>query len=314
MLLTVTLNPAIDKLYTVDRLTDFTVMRAREVVATAGGKGLNVSRVASLLGVPVRAMGFVGGHSGAYLRELLAGTDIQCAFTEAAGETRTCINVKDLSTGRHTEFLEPGAPVSGAEYECFLSAYRLALAEAEAVTLSGSLPRGMPGDCYRTLVSLAREAEVPVLLDASGDALCLGVEAGPTVVKPNADELEQLLGAPAVGERQVLAALHALRRRGIKTAVASLGKRGALAVGPEGVFRAVPPEIQAVNTVGCGDSMLAGLALMEMGKTPLPEGLRTATALAAANALSPGTGDLAPQDFKRLLPLVKIEKLEENDE
>lgn len=313
MLLTVTLNTALDKLYTVDRLTPGTVTRVRRVQVTPGGKGLNVAKVAALAGAEVCAAGFVGGHSGELLTELLRAEcpAIRQRFTKTAGETRTCVNVRDDATGRHTELLEPGAPVSAEEYARFLESYAGALEEAEVVTLSGSVPQGVPADCYRDLIRLAKERGIPVLLDTSGQPLGLGVEAAPTLVKPNTDELEQLLGAPVSGEEQVLAALRELARRGVGYAVASLGSRGALALGPEGAYRAEPPRIETVNTVGCGDSMLAGLALMLRAGQPLAEGLRFATALGSANALSPKTGDFRREDFDRLLPEVRITKLEE---
>ncbi len=311
MLLTVTLNTAIDKLYTVEKMTPGEVLRVQTVSATPGGKGLNVSKVAALAGSEVCAMGFVGGHNGDWLLLLLreANPAIRQNFTKTAAETRTCINIRDDSIHQHTEFLEPGAPVTREEYERFLADYTAALKEADAVTISGSMPKGVPMDCYATLIRLAKEKNVPVLLDTSGEVLRQGAAACPTLMKPNTDELAQLLGEPVSGEEQVLAALKELTARGVKYAVASLGSKGALAVGPEGAYRVTPPTIEPVNTVGCGDSMLAGLALMLAKHQPLEEGLRVATALGSANALSPKTGDFKQEDYDRLYPLVKIEKL-----
>lgn len=311
MLLTVTLNTAIDKLYTVEKLVPGEVTRVQTVSATPGGKGLNVSKVAALAGSEVCAMGFVGGHNGEWLLQLLeeANPAIRQNFTKTAAETRTCINIRDNSILQHTEFLEPGAPVTQEEYERFLADYTAALEEAGAVSISGSMPKGVPMECYATLIELAKAKGVPVLLDTSGELLKRGAAACPTLMKPNTDELAQLLGEPVSGEEQVLAALKELTARGVKYAVASLGSKGALAVGPEGAFRAIPPTIEPVNTVGCGDSMLAGLALMLLRGLSLEEGLRVATALGSGNALSPKTGDFKQEDYDRLYPLVKIEKL-----
>ena len=173
MLLTVTLNTAIDKLYTVEKLVPGEVTRVQTVSATPGGKGLNVSKVAALAGSDVCAMGFVGGHTGDLLLELLEKENpaIRRNFTKVAAETRTCINIRDDSIRQHTEFLEPGAPIAEEDYNRFLADYTAALEEADAVTISGSMPKGVPMDCYATLIRLAKEKNVPVLLDTSGEVL-----------------------------------------------------------------------------------------------------------------------------------------------
>ena len=140
MILTVTLNPSIDKLYLMDSIRPETVMRVREVHNTAGGKGLNVSRTAAGLGEPVTAIGFTGGFNGQYLESLLARQHIRCAFTRVAGETRSCINCWDLSDNRSTEYLEPGEPVTGDDLRRFEDDFVRELPGADAVTISGSMP------------------------------------------------------------------------------------------------------------------------------------------------------------------------------
>ena len=124
MITTVTLNTSVDKLYLVEKLEDYTVMRVKKVSNTAGGKGLNVSKVAYLLGEKVSALGFAGGFNGSYVSSLLEAQGIRAGFTRIQAETRSCINIRELSTGRHTEFLEPGAPVTHAECDEFLSGYK----------------------------------------------------------------------------------------------------------------------------------------------------------------------------------------------
>lgn len=144
MILTVTMNTSIDKLYLMETIRPETVMRVKEVHNTAGGKGLNVSKVAAKLGEPVTAMGFIGGFNGQYLVSLISEPLVRPAFTPVAGETRCCINCWDLSDGRSTEYLEPGEPVTEEDIRRFLSDFDAALPQADAVSISGSVPKGMP--------------------------------------------------------------------------------------------------------------------------------------------------------------------------
>ena len=309
MILTVTLNTSIDKLYLMESIRPETVMRVKEVHNTAGGKGLNVSRVAAKLGEPVTAMGFTGGFNGQYLESLLTSPRIRCAFTRVAGETRSCINCWDLSGGRSTEYLEPGEPVTPEDVARFLNDFLAALPEADAVTLSGSMPKGVPEDLYCQLIRRCKAAGVPVLVDTSGSRLVSAAAEKPTLIKPNEDEIVQLTGKTVSGEADAVRCLRELYEGGIPNAVLSLGARGALLACREGVFRGIPPKITPKNTVGCGDSMLAGLAVAFARRLTVAEGFRMALAVSAASALSLLTGDFDPADYERLYPRITVEQL-----
>ncbi len=309
MILTVTLNPSIDKLYLVDALTDDTVMRVRECRNTPGGKGLNVSRAAARLGEPVTAMGFLGGFNGQYLESLLEGSGVTSAFTHTDSETRSCINVWDASRSRSTEFLEPGAPVSPHDWERFLKDFTDRLPSADAVTISGSAPQGVPADAYPRLIALCREREIPVLLDASGERLVSGIRALPTLVKPNTDEISAVTGRNAGSFPDILQALKELHGAGVACPVVSMGAEGAVLLCSDGSFRGTPPVIEPRNTVGCGDVMLAGFAVGYARRLPVEDRFRTALAASAASALSPYTGDFDPEDFERMLSLVRIDPM-----
>lgn len=306
MILTVTLNTSIDKLYLMDAVQPETVMRVKEVHNTAGGKGLNVSRVAAKLGEPVIAAGFIGGFNGQYLESLLASPRIRCAFTRVSGETRSCINCWDLSNNRSTEYLEPGEPVTPEDVARFLTDFAALLPEADVVTISGSMPKGVPEDLYCELIRRCRAAGIPVLVDTSGSRLTAAVREKPTLVKPNADEIAQLTGKPFSGLREAADSLKALHESGIPLAVLSLGADGALLACKEGVFRGKPPVITPRNTVGCGDSMVAGFAVALARRLSPVDAFRTALAVSAASALSLLTGDFDPSDYSRLYPLCDI--------
>lgn len=309
MITTVTLNASIDKLYTVEDVTLDTVMRVQEVCNTAGGKGLNVAKVARTLGEKTRAMGFVGGYNGQYLRSLLRAQDIEDAFTPVEGETRSCINIRNLTTGSHTEFLEPGAPITQENAQAFYESFLAALPKSRVVTISGSVPAGTPAGFYARLIAAAKAAENPVLLDTSGRLLCDAVAGQPTLIKPNADEITQLLGTSAASQEEIVRAARRLHEGGIAFVVVSMGAKGSLMVCEQGVFRATPPKLTVVNSVGCGDSMIAGFAVgMRRGYAP-EELLSFATAVSAANALSVQTGCVNPDDLPALHEQVRIERV-----
>ena len=309
MILTVTLNTSIDKLYLVESIHPETVMRVKEVHNTAGGKGLNVSRVSAKLGEPVTATGFVGGFNGQYLESLISQPLVRCAFTYVQGETRSCINCWDLSNGHSTEYLEPGQPVTQEDIGRFLSDFSARLPEADVVTISGSVPQGVPEDFYCELIRLCRTAGVPVLVDTSGSRLIAAVKEKPVFIKPNEDEIAQLTGHYILSRGEAVQALTELHGSGIPYVVLSMGEEGALLACDQGVFHGRPPKITPRNTVGCGDSMVAGFAVGFARRLPIEETFRMALVVSAANALSLFTGDFNPADYDRLYPDIQIEKL-----
>lgn len=194
MITTVTLNVSVDKAYHIKGIVvPGTVARVQKCVNSAGGKGLNVSRIIDFCGEEVLATGFAGGFNGAYVEDMLKKDGIQSRFTKTQAETRSCINIlaEDESS---TEYLEPGAPVSEKEVEQFLKDFDQIIDESDVITMSGSVPAGVPKDIYATLVKMIKNKEKKVILDTSGDYLKEGIKAGPTMVKPNDEELEALLG------------------------------------------------------------------------------------------------------------------------
>ena len=309
MILTVTLNTSIDKLYLMTGIRPETVMRVKEVHNTAGGKGLNVSRVAGKLGEQVSAAGFVGGFNGSYLESLIDTPLVRCAFTHVKAETRSCINCWDLSDGKSTEYLEPGAPVTGDEVARFLADFDRELPGADVVVISGSIPEGAPEDIYCDLIRRCRKAGVPVLVDTSGNRLVSAAGEKPALIKPNEDEITQLTGRSFSGPEEAARILRDLHESGIPYVVLSMGAEGALLACDAGVFHGKPPEITPRNTVGCGDSMTAGFAVGFARSLPIEETFRLALAVSAASALSLFTGDFDAADYERLLPEISIRRI-----
>lgn len=300
MITTVTLNVAVDKLYLVDKFETGEVTRVRECNATAGGKGLNVARVAKLLGEDVLATGIVGGYSGQYVEKLLEKDGVRNDFIHAEGESRTCVNIIDQN-GKSTELLEPGLTVSEKKKADFVEKFRKVIKSSEVVAMSGSTPNGCGPQFYVELIKIAKESGKKVILDTSGENLMQGVKACPTMIKPNKDEIKSLLGVDAESREDVIAAGKKLHDGGIPYVVISLGKHGALVVCDEGVFEGNPPDVKVVNTVGCGDSMVAAFAVGLVRRYTAEKALQFALAVSSANAMCKQTGYFYQADLDKIL-------------
>lgn len=309
MITTVTLNASVDKAYHMAApIAGGTVMRVTKCRNSAGGKGLNVARVVKICGADVKATGLIGGYNGQYLEALLDEDSIRHQFGKITGETRSCINILDPAF-TSTEFLEPGSPVTDEEIDAYLAAFSQIINDSEIVTLSGSAPAGSPKDIYAKLIQIAKKAGKKVLLDTSGDLLKEGIKAKPDFVKPNQDEIEALFNTKIQNMADVIQYAKKLHEGGIAYVVISLGGDGSLLVCETGVYQAIPPEIDVVNTVGCGDSMVAGFAVALERKLAPEDALKYASAVASANALSPNTGDFDPDVMQKLYEKTTVKSL-----
>ncbi|MGW5468181.1 1-phosphofructokinase family hexose kinase [Streptomyces chartreusis] len=302
MILTVTLNTALDITYRVRALRPHASHRVSEVTERPGGKGLNVARVLAALGHEVTVTGFTGGATGRVVQERLTGVPgVVDALLPVSGTTRRTIAVVDERSGDTTQLNEPGPTVTPAEWSAFQEAYDDLLASASVVALCGSLPPGVPVGAYAGLIRSAKAAEVPVLLDTSGEALRRGVAARPDIIKPNTDELAELTGS-----HDPLRATQDARRRGARTVVASLGESGLLAQTPEGCWRATPPARLHGNPTGAGDAAVAGLLSGLVENLPWPDRLARAVALSAAAVRSATAGDFDRETYEKLMVQVSM--------
>ncbi|MGW1586850.1 1-phosphofructokinase family hexose kinase [Streptomyces sp. NPDC002386] len=302
MILTVTLNTALDITYRVRSLRPHTSHRVSQVLERPGGKGVNVARVLAALGHEVTATGFAGGATGLVLRERLAQhPGVTDALVPVAGATRRTVAVVDERTGDTTQLNEPGPQITPAEWGAFQDRYAELLGRASAVALSGSLPPGVPVGAYAGLIRAARAHAVPVLLDAGGEPLRRGVAARPDIIKPNSEELAELTGS-----HEPLRATQDARRRGAHAVVASLGPDGLLAATPEGRWRATPPARVHGNPTGAGDSVVAALLSGLVERLPWPDRLARAAALSAATVRAPGAGEFDPGTYAELLERVAV--------
>lgn len=257
MILTITLNPSLDRTVEVGELTRGRVLRARDTHLHPGGKGVNVARALLANGIPSRAVVPVGGPDGDQLVELLGREKVDAVVVPVSGRTRSNITIAEAD-GTVTKLNEPGGALTADELERILDH---ALADAVAggwVVLCGSLPPGAPDDTYARITRRLSEAGQRVAVDTSGPALARVVEARPTLVKPNAEELAEAVGRPLASRADAVLAARELRDAGAGAVLVSLGAAGALLVDDAGVLVGECAPVEPRSTVGAGDAFLAG--------------------------------------------------------
>lgn len=269
-----------------------------------------MAKVAAQLGAEVTASGIVGGMNGEIIKKQLDDMSIAHQFVAVEGESRLCLNIIDEETGSSTELLEPGPVVDNRALDAMVQTMSALARTSKVVCISGSLPAGAPADYYIRLVGAAKKEGAYVILDASGDALRFGLQANPDMIKPNEEEVAALLGTGIRDEQELLRAMEdLLREYRMERVCVSLGGAGSLTVTSQGRYRAVTPPIQVVNTVGCGDSFVAGMAVSLLKQLPAEEGIAMAAAAGTANALSAMAGSVDPDTFRRLLGQVEISRM-----
>lgn len=310
MILTITLNPSVDISYPLESFRLDTVNRVNEARKTAGGKGLNVSRVLSEVGQDILATGFIGGPLGQYLREQLDQSQIRNDFYPIAGETRNCIAI--LHDGMQTEVLESGPRIHADEATGFLKHLHQVGNSSEVLTISGSLPKGLEQTYYKHIIEWASEHQKQVVLDCSGAAL-LTVLTGnkkPTVIKPNLEELEGLLGQEVTdNNEQLKAVLSEDLFKGIDWVIVSLGSKGAFAKHKDKFYRVTIPKIQVVNPVGSGDSTVAGIAWGLSVTDDAISLLKKANVLGMLNAQEAMTGHVNMANYDNLYSQITVEEV-----
>lgn len=307
MIVTVTLNAALDVTYVVPRVELHTSHRVASVAQVGGGKGVNVASVLAQQGHAVVATGLLGGVTGELVRADLDARGLPQRFSLVAAETRRAVTVVSEVDGDATVFNEPGPTVTDDEWLGFLHDLRALLAEVRprVVVASGSLPPGIPTDAYAAVVRLAHEAGARSIVDASAAPLVAALAAAPDLVKPNRDELAEVTGAT-----DLVAGARLLLEQGAREVVVSAGADGLLDVTATGeVWRAGLDAPLSGNPTGAGDAAVAALAAgLAEGRTAR-ESLADAVAWSAAAVLHPLAGHVRPDDVGRLRAEVRVEQL-----
>jgi 1-phosphofructokinase len=296
MIVTLTPNPSVDRTVSITDLQRGEVQRATASRIDPGGKGVNISRALTAHKARTLAVLPAGGPQGHLLAELLAEATIEVTIVPIGGSTRSNLALVEPD-GTTTKINEPGPLLSGSELEALIAGAVTTLREQPSWLVgSGSLPPGVEDDLYAGLVRRCRDAGVRVAIDASGPALRHAVGAGPDLIKPNLEELEELVDRSLSTLGDVLAASLDLVTHGVATVVVSLGRYGALLVTPSVTAHAVTPIGSPLSTVGAGDALLAGyLYATGSGSTPV-DALRTGVAWSAAAVSLPGSRMPTPAD------------------
>jgi tagatose 6-phosphate kinase len=309
MILAISMNPALDKVYSVDDFQVGKVFRPRAMTATAGGKGLNVARVARQLGEEVMVSGVIGGNVDKFVQKELIKQELDNQFVTIQGESRICINVVDEKNRTFTEILEPGPIVTDEEREKFLTRYTQLLEQCPVVTASGSLPKGLLPDFYAILIRLAKQQGKKFILDTSGDYFMEGMKEMPYMIKPNLDELTFFLGRKPQNADDYIEAVLAFKDQGIEVPIISLGKDGCVAALEDGVYQFTTPDIKVVNTVGSGDSFVAGCAVGICRGLTAKDTIKLGMACATANTQFFKTGWITKDMVNHFLSVIEFVKL-----
>ncbi len=309
MILSICLNCSLDTRYTVPGFTTGGIHSAPPPSITAGGKGLNLARVAAQLGVQVTALGLVGKRDLDFFSQAMVAQGVRPHFTPLANPSRRCLNIIDPETNTSTEVLEQGYPVGQQQFQRILNLVQELAPQASVIAASGSVPPGLPVDVYAQLGELAQRLNRPFVLDARGRHFQEGLRGRPFAVKPNRAELITWAGTPLETEAEIAAALQRLNRAGVALATVSLGEQGAMAAAEGKIWQARPPQVSIANPVGSGDAFCAGLCVALGLSLNLPETLAMAVASGTANAMHPETGHIEMDIMEQLLPQIKVSAL-----
>jgi 1-phosphofructokinase/tagatose 6-phosphate kinase len=313
VILTVTLNAAIDRTVAVPNFQLGRRHRAVESRTVAGGKGVNVARALKLLGRPVIATGLAGGPTGARILELLAEESILHDFTTIAGESRTNLAIVDPTSGEQTEINERGPAVTPDEVERFVEKVLYLAQGASLCVLAGTLPPDVDPGLYARLVAELRRLEVQTLLDTEGEPMRLGLRAEPAVVAPNAEEAEGAVGHEFNDDDDLALGLASLLEMGAREAIITQPAGCVAILAEEGGRRRYEVEIEPlepVSGVGSGDCFLAGYAAARYEGASPRECLAFGVACGAESTQHFGAGALNAREAERLLSRVEVRQVE----
>jgi 1-phosphofructokinase family hexose kinase len=314
MIVTVTLNAAIDRTLSVPNFQLGQRHRASQGSTTAGGKGINIARAARRLGVPVVATGLAGGRNGTLLVEELTNEGILNDFVRIRGESRTSTAVLDPTSNVYTEINEWGPEVAEDELDVLRDKLAYLSRGAAYVVFAGSLPRSVDPGLYAELIREGNRRGLATVLDSEGEALRLGIEAEPYLVAPNLREAESLVGHEFVDEEDLSTGLDEIAELGARNAIITL-EAGCYALFREDRsedvrLRARAPRLEAVSTVGAGDTLLAGFVAARMNDRSYEDAVRSAVAASAASVLEAGPGRFDTREAQRLTAHVSLDRLE----
>lgn len=310
LVVTLTLNPAIDVSTSTDRVEPTRKLRCTPGRRDPGGGGINVARVARRLGAEALAIYPAGGFTGRLLQQLVDREEVRSLVVPSAGETREDFTVLDAASGEQYRFVLPGPHLHGVEWMACLRALADLTVKPDIVCVSGSLPPGAPDDFYARVAEIVCSWGVRLTLDGSGAALKAALEERLFLIKPNLRELSELTGQALEDDpSRIHACRELIATRRIEAVALTLGAEGAMLVTRDQVWRAPALPIEPISTVGAGDSFLGAMVWALASKLTLAEAFPYAVAAGSAALMADGTELCRAEDVRRLLPRVAVETL-----
>ncbi len=310
MIVTLTINPAIDRIVSIDRLAFEDRAYINSSRESAGGRGINASSVIHSFGGETLAVLISGGDSGKRLEGLLGKCGYRIAVVPVQNEIRTNLTITDKH-GLTVNLNETGPQLAKAEVARVERVVRDTLDHASWLMMCGSIPPGVPPAFYGKLISMARHKKVKTLLHADGDALREGIAARPTVVSPNQQEAGRLLGQTLLTRTHYLEAAERIRQLGAESVVLTLGSRGAVGAFADGLMiEALPPRIDAVCPIGAGDALMAAYAWARERRTSVADALRWGVAAGTASARLPGMSFASLAQAREIYRQVEVRRVE----
>ncbi|NKE07275.1 1-phosphofructokinase [Mesobacillus selenatarsenatis] len=300
MIYTLTLNPSVDYIVEADEIQLGSLNRTSNETKLPGGKGINVSRVLSSLGVESKATGFIGGFTGRYVEEFLNREGVQTGFVNVEGDTR--INVK-IKSGSETEINARGPEISSHAIDS-LKEQIMKLGTGDYLVLAGSIPASMPDSIYEEVVQICRDTGAEIIVDAEGDLLKDILSHRPFLIKPNHHELGQFFNKEITDSDEAIFYGKKLVEAGAKNVIVSLAEKGAVFINEHDAYKATVPQGEVKSSVGAGDSMVAGFLAQYLKSRDIKEAFRYSVASGSATAFSIGL--CTPDKVEKLLPEVKI--------
>jgi 6-phosphofructokinase 2 len=309
-IVTITINPAVDIFVSTTKVEPTRKMRTSAPKRDPGGGGINVARAAFRLDAPVTAIYPASGAIGRLLTRLLEREGIVSVVTPSHAETRENFTAYEDDSGEQFRFVLPGSPLHRAEWEAVLHELENLKTRPKFVVASGSVPPGVPRDFFAKVSAIAKRLGAKAVVDTSGDALKAAIDEGIYLVKPNLNELSDLCGKPLDTDDARIAACRDMIKAGEAEIVAlTLGVDGAMLVTRDAVWRAQPMPIDAVSTVGAGDSFLGGMVASLAKGDAIEDAFRVAVAAGFAAVMRPGTELCHKEDVERLMPQIKVDAL-----
>lgn len=306
MIITVTLNTAIDRTLFIDEFIWDRTIRATKSVIGMGGKATDASWILGELNHPNMATGFAAGEVGNQIERMLQDRGSMTDFVWVEGESRTNIIVVSNKGKGQSTLVSGGLIISDHHLDQFIEKYRCLLSKADCILIGGSVPNDVDPGIYTKLVQWAIGVDVPVVLDSSGPGLISGLEGKPSIIKPNLDEISEIAGIKVTSVESSYEAALAIQKKYGTSVVITHGSKGALAVLQNNAYWISSLDIPVISTAGAGDGVLAGLAVAYANKKPLEEGLKLGFAAAAAVCITPATADCKRSDVDRFLPQIQL--------